>query len=44
MTLPRAVADVLTNHVVFEIECVDRMYCNVNVPQLQHAGGLLGYI
>ena len=29
---------------VFEVECIDRMYCNVYVPQLQHAGGLLGYI
>ncbi|MDN5772072.1 MAG: MarR family transcriptional regulator, partial [Microlunatus sp.] len=38
------VADVLTDHVVFEIECIDRMYCNVYVPQLQHAGGLIGYI
>src|SRR4029450_6646729 len=44
MTLPRSVADVLADHVVFEVECVDRMYCNVYVPQLQHAGGLLGYI
>jgi hypothetical protein len=44
MTLPRTVADVLTDHVVFELECIDRMYCNVYVPQLQHAGGLLGYI
>jgi hypothetical protein len=44
MTLPRTVADVLADHVVFEIECIDRMYCNVFVPQLQHAGGLLGYI
>jgi hypothetical protein len=44
MTLPRTVADVLTDHVVFEIECIDRMYCNVYVPQLQHPGGLLGYI
>jgi hypothetical protein len=44
MTLPRTVADVLTDHVEFEIECIDRMYCNVYVPQLQHAGGLLGYI
>ena len=42
--LPRTVADVLTDHVVFEIECIDRMYCNVYVPQLQHAGGLIGYI
>jgi hypothetical protein len=44
MTLPRTVADVLADHVVFEIECIDRMYCNVYVPQLQYAGGLLGYI
>ena len=44
MTLPRTVADVLADHVVFEIECIDRMYCNVYVPQLQHAGGLLGYV
>jgi hypothetical protein len=44
MTLPRTVADVLADHVVFELECIDRMYCNVYVPQLQHAGGLLGYI
>src|SRR6476661_2655565 len=44
MTLPRTVAEVLTDHVVFEIECIDRMYCNVYVPQLQHAGGLIGYI
>src|SRR5512144_443330 len=44
MTLPRTVADVLTDHVVVEVECIDRMYLNVFVPQLQHAGGLLGYI
>src|SRR4029450_8974262 len=44
MTLPRTVADVLTDHVVFELECIDRMYCNAYVPQLQHAGGLLGYV
>jgi hypothetical protein len=44
MTVARTVADVLNDHVVFEIECIDRMYCNVYVPQLQYAGGLLGYI
>jgi hypothetical protein len=44
MTLPRTVADVLADHVVFEVECIDRMYCNVYVPQLQHPGGLLGYV
>jgi len=44
MTLPGTVADVLADHVVFEVECIDRMYCNLYVPQPQYAGGLLGYI
>lgn len=44
MTLPRTVADVLADHVAFEVECIDRMYCNVYVPQLQFAAGLLGYV
>jgi hypothetical protein len=44
MTLPRTVAEVLFDHVVFEVECIDRMYLNVYVPQLQHAGGLVGYL
>jgi hypothetical protein len=44
LTVARTVADVLDDHVVFEVECIDRMYLNVYVPQLQHAGGLLGFI
>jgi hypothetical protein len=44
MTVARTVADVLDDHVVFEVECIDRMYLNVYVPQLQHAGGLLGFV
>jgi hypothetical protein len=44
MTLPRTVAEVLSDHVAFEVECIDRMYLNVYVPQLQYAGGLLGYV
>src|SRR3954467_7984293 len=44
MTLPRTVADVLADHVVFEVACVDRMYCNVYVSKLQFAAGLLGYV
>jgi hypothetical protein len=44
MTLPRTVADVLADHVVFEVECIDRMYCNVYVPKLQFAAGVLGYV
>src|SRR5713101_1271610 len=44
MTLPRTVAEVLSDHVVFEVECIDRMYLNVYVPQLQYATGLVSYI
>lgn len=44
MTVARSVADVLDEHVAFEVECIDRMYCNVYVPQLQYAGGLVGYV
>jgi hypothetical protein len=44
MTLPRTVADVLSDHVVFEVECIDRMYLNVYVPQLQFARGIVGFV
>jgi hypothetical protein len=44
MTLPRTVADVLARHVTFEVECIDRMYLNVYVPQLQFPLGLLGFL
>jgi hypothetical protein len=44
MTLPRTVADVLADHVSLEIECIDRMYCNVYVPTLQHPRALVGFI
>lgn len=44
MTLPRTVSDVVSEHVVFEVECIDRMYLNVYVPQLQYAAGLVGYV
>ena len=29
MTLPRTVAEVLSDHVVFEVECLDRIYLYV---------------
>ena len=35
MSLPLSVADVLREHVVFEIECVDHLYLNVFQPALQ---------
>jgi hypothetical protein len=44
MTLPRTVSDVVAEHVVFEVECIDRMYLNVFVPKLQYAAGIVGYV
>lgn len=44
MTLPRTVSEVIAEHVVFEVECIDRMYLNVYVPQLQYAAGIVGYL
>jgi hypothetical protein len=44
MKIARTVAEVLADHVVFEIECIDRLYCNVYQPRLQHVGGVVGYL
>lgn len=44
MTLPRSVSEVLADHVVFEVECIDRMYLNVFVPQLQRTGQVVGFL
>ncbi len=44
MTLPRTVSDVVAEHTVFEIECIERMYLNVYVPQLQYPAGIVGYV
>lgn len=44
MTLPRTAADVLRDHVVSEIECIDRMYLNCYVPKLQYTNGLIGFL
>ena len=44
MTLAHSVADVLDDHVVLESECIDRMYLNVYVPQLQRVGGVVWYL
>ena len=44
MTLPSSAADVLSRHVLFEVESIDRLYCNLYVPQLQRAEGIVGFI
>jgi hypothetical protein len=43
MTLPRTVADVLSRHVTFEIESIDRMYLNVYQPRLQYTAGAAAF-
>jgi hypothetical protein len=43
MTLPRAAADVLSGHVVFEVESIDRLYLNVWQPRLQHGAGAAAF-
>lgn len=44
MTLPRTAGDVLDRHVAFEIESIDRMYCNVYQPRLQRPRAVAGFI
>ena len=44
MSISRSVAEVLRDHVVLEIEAIDRMYLNVYVPQLQSVGAVVGYL
>jgi hypothetical protein len=41
---PQSVAEVLRDHVVLEVEGIDRMYLNVYVPALQAVEGVLKFI
>ena len=43
MTLPRSAADVLADHVLFEIQAIDRMYLNLYQPRLQHGAGVAAF-
>ena len=38
------VADILANHVTFELEGIDRMYLNAYVPSLQTGGGFVWFV
>ena len=38
------VAEILTNHVTFELEAIDRMYLNAYVPSLQTGGGFVYFL
>jgi hypothetical protein len=44
MSIARSVAEVLRDHVVLELEAIDRMYLNVYVPHLQTVGAVVGYL
>ena len=44
MSVARSVAEVLRDHVVLEVEAIDRMYLNVYVPHLQSVGAVVGYL
>jgi hypothetical protein len=44
MSVPQSISDVLKDHVVLEVECIDRMYLNVYVPQLQWARGVASFL
>lgn len=44
MSVPPTVAEVLSQHVMLEVESIDRMYLNVYVPQLQAVEDTLKFI
>ena len=44
MSIARSAAEVLRDHVVLELEAIDRMYLNVYVPHLQTVGAVVGYL
>ena len=41
---PERLRMLLAEHVTFEVECIDRMFLNLYVPQLQFPRGLVGYV
>ncbi len=43
MTLPASVADILTEHVTLELECIDRMYLNLYQPKLVYPAGAVSF-
>ncbi|MCA1587066.1 MAG: hypothetical protein LC791_20620 [Acidobacteria bacterium] len=40
----KSVAEILTDHVTFELEAIDRMYLNGYVPSLQTGGGVVYFM
>ena len=44
MNLSKSVAELQREHVVLELECIDRMYLNAYVPQLTSEAGVAGFV
>jgi hypothetical protein len=42
--LSKSVAELQREHVVLELECIDRMYLNAYVPQLTSEAGVAGFV
>jgi len=40
----KSVAEILDDHVTFELEAIDRMYLNGYVPSLQTGGGVVYFM
>jgi hypothetical protein len=43
MSVALSAAEVLGEHVSFELECIDRVYCNAYVPKLAYPGGVASF-
>lgn len=43
MSIPESVSQVIKKHVTLEVECIDRMYLNVIVPNLQWDKGVVSF-
>src|SRR6516164_1234127 len=44
MELSKSVAELQREHVVLELECIDRMYLNAYVPQLTSEAGVARFV
>lgn len=43
MNVAHSLAELQKDHVVLELECIDRMYLNAYVPQLTSEGGIAAF-
>lgn len=43
MTIPKTVAEVLAEHVTYELDCIDRVYLNLYQPKLVYPSGVVGF-